>query len=213
MTERHRVPDNVHLRICLSLTIQALLSYLFRFEGDHVGRRRAALWNTPKIFLRESRGIAGLKVSDKNHRDVLRRVIERKEFVRLRFANGRNVRRPAHGGPAVRMRFPDHCFETFLEFAKRRGFRAHAALFEDYVAFGIEFAEDGIEQALGFHPHPEFELISRNGNEMSICDCVSYRIIKVVILIKHFDGTQQVHPAKPISIIRASVTKIRCTIT
>src|SRR5439155_6875708 len=90
VTERHRVPDNVHLRICLSLTIQALLSYLFRFEGDHVGRRRAALWNTPKIFLRESRGIAGLKVSDKNHRDVLRCVIERKEFVRLRFANGRN---------------------------------------------------------------------------------------------------------------------------
>ena len=81
--------------------------------------------------------------------------------------NSRDVRRPAHGGPVVRQRFPEHRARLFLELAQRGRVSPHPALLENDVALGIKFPKDRVQNALGFHPHPQLELVGGHVDEIS----------------------------------------------
>ena len=95
VAERHRVPEDVHLRIRLRLGIHAFLGGLFDFQRDHIRRGDFAARDAGKVFLRQRRGARHVEIADQNQRDVLRRIVGGVEFIRLRLGDGGDVRRPA----------------------------------------------------------------------------------------------------------------------
>ena len=164
--ERHRVPENVHLRIGLGLGVHALLRKLFDLERGDLRRVGFATRDAGKIFFSERLGFSRVEVAHQKQRDVLRGVVNAVELVRLRLGNGRNVRGPADRGPLVRMRFPEHGLERLLKLAQRSGFRPHAALLEHDIALRVKFAKDRAQQTLRFHPAPQLQFVGRHRDEV-----------------------------------------------
>ena len=153
--------------IGLHLGVHVLLDPLFELESDDVGRLFLSARNAPEVFLCQGESLLILEVADQHEGDVLRRVVGGVEFIGLRLADRGNVRGPADDRPAIGVGDPEHGVELFLGAAQGRGLRAHAPLFEDDVALGVELAEDGVELPLAFHPHPKLELVGGDGDEVS----------------------------------------------
>ena len=166
MLERHRVPEDVHLRVGFRLGVHPLLRQLLDFERHHVRRRLRAARDALEVLLRLRLGLVRLEVAHENERDVLRRIIDRVELVGLRLGDRRDVRRPAHDRPGVGRGFPEHRVELLLELAQRRRIRPHPPLLEHHVALGIELAEDRVQDAVRLHPHPQLQLVGRHGDEV-----------------------------------------------
>ena len=57
MLERHRVPEDVHLRVGLGLGVHALLGQLLHFERHHVRRGLRAARDALEILLRQRLGL------------------------------------------------------------------------------------------------------------------------------------------------------------
>ena len=67
MAERHRVPEDVHLRIGLRLGIHALLGELLDFQRHDVGRFGFAARDAAKIFFGPgSSASSRLEIADQN---------------------------------------------------------------------------------------------------------------------------------------------------
>ena len=101
VAERHRVPEDVHLRIRLRLGIHAFLGDLFHFERHDIRRFVRAARDAAKVFFRQRRRAVGIEIADENQRDVLRRIISRVKFVRLRLwrSPGMSDGQPTVGQP------------------------------------------------------------------------------------------------------------------
>ena len=104
--ERHRVPEDVHLRVGLGLGVHALLGQLLDFERHDIRRRLRPARDALEVLLRQRLGLGRLEIAHEDERDVLRRVIGRVELVGLRLGDGREVRRPADDRPGVRRATP-----------------------------------------------------------------------------------------------------------
>ena len=81
-------------------------------------------------------------------------------------ASGRPGRSASRRRPAVRRRRPEHRVELLVKLARGRAVRAHAALFVDDVAFGVELAKHRIHQPIRFHPEPQLELVGGDVDEV-----------------------------------------------
>ena len=164
VTEAHGPPHHLHLGIGFSLGVITFFAERRNLKGGHLGRRLAASRDAPEIALRHGHGSVGLEVTHENEREVLRLVVQGVEFVGLFLGNGRDVAGPSNHRPVVGVGVPEHGIELFGKFANRGRFGAHPPLFEHDVAFGIELAKHGPEQALALHPHPQLQLIGRDGD-------------------------------------------------
>jgi hypothetical protein len=78
----------------------------------------------------------------------------------------RDVGGPFYDRPLVGTRFLEEGVHFFVVFVERRRFGAKPALLEDYVALGVELAEDGVQQAVGLEPGLELQPVLGDPQEV-----------------------------------------------
>jgi hypothetical protein len=143
----------------LRLRVEALLADLRRLRRDHLRRLRLPVGDAAEVPLEQGTHGGGVEVPHEHARQVVGRVVGPEVGVGLGLGDAGDVRGPAHHRPLVRTGLPEEGVEGLVVFPERGGLRAHAALFVNDVALGVELPEDGVHQAVRLQPGPQLDAV------------------------------------------------------
>ena len=162
----HRMVAQPHLRLGLGIAGHLFFRQLLDFDRAHRRRRFGAPLKPAEIFFRQLPGLLRFKVAHQAGGEVVRGVIDSVERHRLLSGDPLHVARPADHRPAVGGGAPEESVELLLEFTRGGALHSQPALLADHVPFGVELAEDRVQEPVGLHPEPQLELVGRYVHEV-----------------------------------------------
>ena len=162
----HRVIAQPHLRLGLGIAGHFLFSQLLDLDRAHRRRRFRSSLKPAEIFFRQLSGLLRFKIAHQAGGEVVRGVIDSVERHRLLPGDSLHIAWPADHRPAVGGGTPEESVELLLEFTRGGALDSQPALLADHVPFGVELAEDRVQEPVGLHPEPQLELVGRYVHEV-----------------------------------------------